>query len=148
MYENPANLQCAVSIFGNHWHALELDSFWQCVQTHHILYILTLDNLDLSVQRFHGCLDKNNRNPNLGLDTFVDPTSWVEFWCDSRWNLTKHDTIWRILSSLFFSFSSLIGCLQFYGCFISQRNLQNSRNLAIAVSTRSTQSNQIEFLCM
>ena len=78
MNENPVNLQCAVSIFGNHWHALELDSFWQCVQKHHILYILTLDNLDLSVQRFHGCLDKNNRNLNLGLDTFVDPPFWLD----------------------------------------------------------------------
>ena len=116
MNENPANLQCAVSIFGNHWHALELDSFWQCVQKHHILYILTLDNLDLSVQRFHGCLDKNNRNPNLGLDTFEDPTSWVEFWCDFRWNFANHDTIWRILSSLIFFFFKFDRLFTISGC--------------------------------
>jgi hypothetical protein len=112
-----------VSIFGNHWHALELDSFWQCVQKHHILYILTLDNLEWNVQLFLGCLDKNNRNPNLGLDTFEDPPFWVKFWCDFRWNLAKHDTIWRILSSLIFLFQVWSVVYNFMAVlFFSQRN--------------------------
>ena len=103
-------------------------------------------NLDLNVQRFHGCLDKNNRNPNLGLDTFVDPPFWLNLDVildEILRNTTQFDEFYQVKF-----FSSLIGCLQFSGCFISQRNKQNSRNLAIAVSTRSTQSNQIDFVYM